>query len=184
MNAGVLRVDALRPAPMWTPAQTFEPTDVLARGLRRAVSYVVGPVIHTIEDKDRSLARRCMAVASPIVEQIQRCSSPVLNGEVVVAEAASVLVRQEAMRLAVEFACEGLDATGDEDEVVAPSVHQAQTGAVQFEWHRKGIDLEITVQTSGEISGYVERDGAEPVELDLSAGLSPVLQELRAVSSR
>jgi len=185
MNISVLRVDALsRPAPVWTPAQAFEPTMTLARGLQRAVSYVIGPATFLSEDKDRAFERQCMALVSPLVEKIQAFSSPVMNGADVVAAAASLLVRQEAVRLAVEFVRVGLEASHDQDEVVMPSVHQAQSGAIQFEWHRKGIDLEIALVPSGEIVGYLEREGREPKELDLAAGVAAITQELRTVLRR
>lgn len=185
MSTSVLRVNALgRAAPPWTPAPTFEPTATLARSLQRAVSYVIRPPLLLSEDHDRALEREALSLASALAEQMGYFDRPVVHGEEVVAAAASHLVRQEALRLAVEFAREGLETTQDEDEVVMPSVHQAQSGAIQFEWHRNGIDLEITVLPSGGIAGYLEREGAAPQEFDLASGMAAIAQELRTVLHR
>jgi hypothetical protein len=85
--------------------------------------------------------------------------------------------------LAVYFAETGLEVARDRDEVVMPSVHHALSGAIQFEWHRKDFDLEISVLPSGRIAAYVEHQG-EATEVDLTTGMSVVEPELREVLTR
>jgi hypothetical protein len=185
MTTSVLRVSAMgRPVPAWTPVATFEPTATLTRNLQRAVSYVIRPPLLLSEDQDRSFEREALSLASPLADQMRSFASPVVHGGQLVAMGASHLVRQEALRLTVEFAREGLDTTQDRDEVVMPSVHQAHSGAIQFEWHRKGVDLEITVLPSGGIVGYVEREGVASREVDLASGMQAITQELRTVLHR
>lgn len=186
MNAAsVLHVEV--PAlPVWSDGGSgFVPTIGFAQGIKRAVMYLAGPVGGVYElEIDRRFQRECMALASPLVEQIHQFTAAVRHGDEVIAAGASQLVRQEATRLAVEFAAIGMTAVGDRDEVAMPSVHQAATGAVQFEWHRHSIDLEIAVLPSGRIVGFVERDGEEPRDLELSSGMQSIQGELETVLRR
>ena len=50
-----------------------------------------------------------------------------------------------------------------QDDMPAPQFIPAQRGGVQLEWHRRGIDLEIELQTSGRIAAMFE-DTWESVE--------------------
>lgn len=185
MNTSVLRVDPrVDVAKMWTLGRTFQPTMDFAHEIGRAVNCIVDPARLLSESQERAMKRSTMTLAAPVVERIRLFASAVVHGTQFIAAEASPLVRQEAARLAVFFAETGLDLTSDSDEVVMPSVHQAPSGAIQFEWHRMGIDLEIAVLPSGRISAYAEQSGHEPREVDLAGGISLVEPELHAVLRR
>ena len=185
MNTGLLQVaPRFGAAQMLTLGRTFQPTMNLAQEIGRAVNFIVDPARLLSESQERATKRSAMALATPIVERIRLFASAVVHGAQFIVGEASPLVRQEAARLAVFFAETGLDLTSDSDEVAMPSVHQTPSGAIQFEWHRKGIDLEVTVLPSGRITAYVEQIEHEPREVDLADGISLVEPELHAVLRR
>ena len=185
MNTSVLRMSAANDrVAVWGPGCAFEPTMHLSHDLKQAVSYIVDPARLLSESKEDSLTRQAMALATPLIHQVSYFASPAMHDDDVIAAAASPLVRQEAARLALHFAEQGLELTSDPDEVAMPSVHQAPSGAIQFEWHRKGLDLEISVLPNGRIVGYVEVEGREPQEIDLSAGMWEIGPELNSVLCR
>lgn len=185
MSTSVLQVDPLvNAATKWARNRSFEPTLDLAHGLRRAVNIFIDPAGLLSESREHAAKRSTAALAAPLIERIRLFASAVVHGEVVIAAEASPLVRQEAARLAVFFAESGLELTSHADEVAMPSVHQAPSGAVQFEWHRQGIDLEISVLPSGRITAFVESNGHEPREVDLTGGIASVAAELHAVLRR
>ncbi len=185
MNTGAIHAGMQADqASAWGHGDAFEPMMPLAQGIKRAVNFVGGPARLLSEGDDRLRSRRTVELSAPLVQKIRHFGTAVLHGGEEVAAAASPLVRKEAARLAVDFAERALELIADPDEVAMPSVLQAPSGAIQFEWHRKGIDLEISVLPSGRIAGYVESEGHDPREVDLSAGMWEIVAELNAVLRR
>lgn len=182
MNTRVLRFDSWSTqGPARAPWRMFEPTLPAAQGRQQSSSSVAGL---SSDGAARAFERACLELSRALEERIRSFSIAVAQGDEVFALAVSPMVRQEAVRLAFRFAELGLESARDADEVVMPSAHQSSAGAVQFEWHRKGIDLEISVLPSGQIEAYLEREDREPGEFDLSAGMSDIMQELNAVLRR
>lgn len=185
MNTSVIHFgSSFGRAPVRGSGYSFAPTLELPKGLKQAVDFAVDPMRLLSERDEQVISRRSVTLAAPLIERIQLSADAVLHGAQVIAAASSALVRQEAARLALLFAERGLELNADPDEVVMPSVLHAPSGAVQFEWHRKGVDLEISVLPSGRIAGYVECEGQEPREVDLSAGMWEIESELNTVLPR
>jgi len=185
MNAGVLHLGTQAyQASAWGHDDRFEPTIRLAREINRTFNFVSGTARLLSEVDSPLLSRTAVELSAPLVQKIQLFGSAVFHAGDELAAASSPLVRQEAARLAVHFAERALERISDPDEVAMPTVLQAPSGAIQFEWHRKGIDLEISVLPSGRIAGYVESEGHEPREVDLSASMWEIAEELNAVLRR
>jgi hypothetical protein len=186
VNTNVLQISPLvrAGARAWSPDLTFEPALVVSDSLRRTVNLLLDPASMLSETQDRATKRSTAAIAAPVIHRVRQFAAPVVHNGDILAAPASPLVMQEAVRLAVHLAELGLSLTRDADEVVMPSVHQAASGAVQFEWHRKGIDLEVQILPSGKIVALVENGEHDPREVDLDDGIALVESELQAVLSR
>lgn len=185
MNTSVLRIGARGAAAGVVTRGIFEPAiELMAQGVGRVITSAFVPVRLMSEGQELTAERRALSLAAPLIEKIRSFDSAIVYREQPFASEVSPLVQFEAVRLAVFFARTGLELTLDGEEVAMPSVHQTPVGAVQFEWHRKGFDLEILILPSGRIEAYVEHAEQEPREIDLTDRISLVEAELHAVLRR
>lgn len=152
-----------------------------AESVRRVVKLLPKPV--TMLSDDSKSTSESVRLALPLLGQIESLSSEDALPWDRIPRIGS-LVRNEAVRLAMTFADIGLRETRDEHEVVMPSLHPTAHGAIQFEWHRNGLDLEVEALPSGKIIGFLEHPGEEPVEFDLSGSLQDVEDALKRVLVR
>lgn len=82
------------------------------------------------------------------------------------------------VKAALELVCTVL-----RDDSPIPSVVPTSRGAVQFEWHIKGVDLEVEFISSTRVHGYFEdqREGTT-WELDLTSDLRPLIEAIATLS--
>ena len=164
--------------------QSLEAFGSFAKVNQRWSDSSAGPFRLLSERDERLIRQKHLKLAEPLIERIEKFSASVMHGGDVIAHASSPLVRQEAARLSLQFAALGMELAAHPSEIVMPSVLQAPSGAIQFEWHRKGVDLEICVLPSGRITGYSEIEGGESREFDLSLGMQDIKFLLNAVLRR
>ena len=179
MTTEVLRFDTWN-----SPVQPWQCGSVAGPAVKKPMRLVTPPVTVLSDLESRKFSQQRIFLAMPLIERIDAFSQPVPFFQVDEIPPISPLVSKEAVNLAVIMAEIGLGQAQNESEVVMPSVHPTVAGAIQFEWHRHGVDLEIEIHPSGEISAYVEEPGKDPVELPLTLGLKAVHTVLRTVLLR
>ena len=162
------------------PAPTSAATDEAF--VRKAVGSVTPPE-RLFEAEPRRQVRNELALAGPLLERIAVFAQRPFDVHGHSLPPISPLVRNEAIDLAMSFAEIGLLLTTEPSSVAMPSVHRTTFGGVQFEWHRKGVDLEIVTLPSGQTSAFVEVED-EPFEVDLTRGIGPIEAHLRTVLAR
>lgn len=187
-----MTTDVLRFADRISPATAASPFEVQLRefsslagfaSVKEVMGLLTTPVTILSENDSQKMRQQRLLLALPLIERIAAFSRPATFYQVDEVPPISPLVRNEAANLALVVAEVGLGQTQN-DRVVMPSVHPTAAGAIQFEWHRNGVDLEIEIHPSGEISAYVEELDKEPVELLLSSGLQAVDTVLNTVLLR
>jgi len=170
-------VHADQPRAMWGDPVTY---------LRDAAVAHVGQIVKVLlpkidllsDDLARKHEIRAFAVARPVIEKIAGFAE--LHHGWYAEEFAPIskIVLEMAADQALEFAELAISRNGLLAEVVMPDTLPTTEGGIQFEWHHKGLDLEIELLPSGRKYALLEREGQPPVELDLSAGFAEIAEEL------
>jgi hypothetical protein len=140
---------------------------------------VAKPVVRLTDVTPSNERKDALRLALPVIEMVTKVATAAFDPNLIAP--ISSLVRTQSSEWALRLADLGLSEASQVDLVVMPSVHPTTAGGIQFEWHRKGFDLEIEVLPSGQARAYVEAPEAEPIEADLSQGWQPVEDALRAV---
>jgi hypothetical protein len=123
-----------------------------------------------------------LRLALPTMEKVSTLAAAKFDTDIVAP--ISQLVQKQAFDWLAMLADLALNEVNRADQVVMPSVHPTPSGGIQFEWHRKGYDLEIQVLPSGQGQAYLETPGSEPAEVDLSQGWKPIEDALKTVLVR
>jgi hypothetical protein len=138
-----------------------------------------GRVLRVVFDSQRESPEdlrdtRVFAFARPVIEKLAEFAMLEQGWDGRDAASISSPLLEQAADLAVGFAALGFDKLGPHADLRMPSAHPTVKGGIQFEWHRKGIDLEIELLPNGQVHGYIEQPGEHPLEINLTLGTSAI----------
>jgi hypothetical protein len=164
----------------------FRPETELDRqsNAKRYFAAPAAPTTRLIDVEVRNTEMEAARVALPLINTITKLARDTSEAHRDNMKPISPLVFDEAVRWAQIVVRAGL-AVANQDQISLPAVIRTQAGGIQFEWHRKNLDLEIEVGPNGQGQAYLE-DAAvgEPIEADLAEGLGRIQAALEIVLVR
>ncbi len=150
-----------------------------------AKTYFAAPAAPTtrlIDVDVRTSEMEAARIALPLINTITKLARVEPDGRNM--KPISPLVFDEAVRWAQIVVRAGLDVGTAPEQITLPAVVRTRDGGIQFEWHRKNLDLEIQVGPNGRGQAFLEGLDDEPVESDLTDGLGPIAVALQTVLVR
>lgn len=162
----------------------FRPETELDRqaSAKRYLAAPAAPSARLIDRDVRNSELEAARIALPLINTITKLARVEPQGRNMTP--ISPLVFEEAVRWAQIVVRAGLDAGTAAEQIALPAVVRTREGGIQFEWHRRNLDLEIQVGPNGHGQAYLETPDGEPLEADLSDGLGPIAGALHEVLVR